>query len=80
MQPLFIAASQLLGKDAVRGKVITDAEKRRITIEVRPAQSSPFFFCVWKANADSGAHVSFAGSEGQEFGSLVIIWETRASC
>jgi hypothetical protein len=23
-----------LGKDAVRGKVITDAEKRRITIEV----------------------------------------------
>jgi hypothetical protein len=40
MQPLFIAASQLLGKDAVRGKVITDAEKRRITIEVRPAQSS----------------------------------------
>jgi hypothetical protein len=25
---------QVLGKDAVRGKVITDAEKRRITIEV----------------------------------------------
>ena len=43
MQPLLIAASQLLGKDAVRGKVITDAEKRRITIEVRPAQSLPFF-------------------------------------
>jgi hypothetical protein len=25
---------QVLGKDAIRGKVITDAEKRRITIEV----------------------------------------------
>jgi hypothetical protein len=27
-------ALQALGKDAVRGKIITDAEKRRITIEV----------------------------------------------
>jgi hypothetical protein len=30
----FLIASQVLGKEAVRGKVITDAEKRRITIEV----------------------------------------------
>jgi hypothetical protein len=31
----FNFVSQVLGKEAVRGKVITDAEKRRITIEVR---------------------------------------------
>jgi hypothetical protein len=38
-------ALQALGKDAVRGKIITDAEKRRITIEVwscRRAPQAPF--------------------------------------
>ena len=48
-------SAQVLGKDAVRAKVITDAEKRRITIEVRAAHSVSLLYAAAAAAAASAA-------------------------